>query len=41
MHEKYLEGSKNYNKIPRHDLASNELKENIFSAFQNVIKYLK
>jgi hypothetical protein len=38
--EKYLEGTKNTRKIPRHDLASNEQK-NIFRAFENVFNYLK
>jgi hypothetical protein len=33
-------GSKNFRKIPRHDLAPNELK-NIFRTFENVLKYLK
>jgi hypothetical protein len=37
---KYLEGSKNSRKIPRHDLAPNELK-NIFRIFENIFKYLK
>jgi hypothetical protein len=40
MSEKYPEGSKISRKIPRHDLAPNELK-NIFRAFENVIKYHK
>jgi hypothetical protein len=40
MSEKYLEGSKNYRQIPRHDLAPNKLK-NIFKTFENVFKYLK
>jgi hypothetical protein len=38
--EKYLESSKNYRKILRHDLAPNELK-NIFRTLENIFKYLK
>jgi hypothetical protein len=34
--ENYPEGSKYYRKIPRHDLAPNELKK-IFRSFNNVL----